>query len=369
MPFIHARGNPASRIWIILERPFGSDVDKKFCMSGGMGFALQKMLEEAGIGMKDIYCCARRPDTDNPMAASSIDNHLQTYKPPLILLIGEAAGWFLPDLRPLPKQDSYKTQMNKYVGSLLQIPTCSSWDHWAMPIKDPQDLMADWTERNVTVYIDFGKIREELAYWCTKGTVQPLPVRTLRAHEMDTDEILTHLKNYRENYPIHADDIETVYPRKGSPYYQKHPGIPVTFGIAVSSTEGISFNIFRETPKATREVWRAFDALYSNGATVIGQNFLRFDSFFYNMMGFSLQREFVQDTLIRHHILWPELPHDLAFLTRQYTRQPYYKDEGKSWKLSQMTDLRRYNCLDVTVDFEVYEGQEQEFNARPHLKG
>ena len=38
------------------------------------------------------------------------------------------------------------------------------------------------------------------------------------------------------------------------------------------------------------------------------------------------------DTMLAHHYLYPSLPHDLGFITAQYTDHPYYKDEGKLWK-------------------------------------
>jgi len=368
MPYISPRGNPDSKLWVVFERPFSTDVPpsgKGILCSGGIGYAFQKMLQEANLNPADVYFCCRRPDTDTP--SGFVLPHFDSHKPPLLLVVGEAAQHYLRELEPLPKQDSWKSQLNKYVGSLLKCPQFQ-WDHWIMPLKDPQDLMADWSERNVTTYIDIGKMREELAFYKKNGTIQPLRQRTLLSHEMDTDELLTRLDSFRTS-PYLAEDIETVYPRKGSAYYQKHPGIPVTMGIAPNADFGISFSLFRETPAASREVWRKFDKLHTGGATIIGQNFFNFDSLFYNMMGFTLRREHFQDTLIRHHILWPELSHKLQFLTRQYTREPFYKDEGHNWKLSQMQNLRRYNCLDCTVTFEVFEEQEKEFDQRPHLKG
>jgi hypothetical protein len=366
MPLIHPRGNPMSRIWVIFERPFSTDVDKSFLCSGGMGFAFQKMLEEGGISIGDCFLTCRFPDTDTPNGY--VAPQLDAYKPPLIFVVGAASPFYLPELRPKSNKNTYKTQLNKYVGSLMRSEQLN-WDHWMMPLLDPMDLMADWTERNVTVYIDIAKMRDEMEFWRKHGTVQALRSRTLLSHEMQTDEVLYHLEAFRSE-PALAEDIETIYPHgKGSKYKGIHPGIPVTIGIATSPDFGISFSLFRESPAATREVWRSFARLHDNGPLIIGQNFFNFDSLFYNMMGFPLARERFQDTLIRQHILWPELPKALQFLTRQYTRQPYYKDEGKGWKLSQMDDLRHYNCLDVCVDFEVYLAQEEEFNQRPHLRG
>lgn len=43
-------------------------------------------------------------------------------------------------------------------------------------------------------------------------------------------------------------------------------------------------------------------------------------------------RRLWSDTLLAHHLLYPSLPHNLGFLTAQYTSHPYYKDEIEIWK-------------------------------------
>ena len=53
------------------------------------------------------------------------------------------------------------------------------------------------------------------------------------------------------------------------------------------------------------------------------------------------------DTMLAHHLLYPSLPHNLGFLTSQYTDNPYYKDEGKLWKEDgDIDDFWRYNGKD-----------------------
>ena len=365
MPYINPRGNPQSPVWIILERPFSSDITAQICASGGMGFFIDKMLREAHIPTGDTYVLARRPDTDNPLSASSVEAALAAYKPPLILACGESARFLLPELRPR-EEGKWKTQLGKYVGSLLRIPAAGSWDHWIMPIHDPETLVADWAERNVTTYVDLGKIKEELSFWIKNKKVRPYLERKLLSQELTTSEVIEHLDAFFSE-KILSVDIETIYPRKNSEFYGEHPGVPITIGIASSPTFAISFNPFRPTPTESVQVWRKVDSLLQN-RQIIGQNFYNFDSYFFNMIGVTLSRNLISDTLIRHHILWPELPHSLQFLTRQYTRQPYYKDEAKSWNMKQLSELRHYNCLDASVTFEVYNAQEDEFNSRPHLR-
>lgn len=364
MPYVTPSGLPTAPIWCVLEKPF--DSDKALLCTGGIGFAFQKMFKEAGISSSDVYFIARRPDTENVHAASSIDNLAAPYKPPLFLLVGEAGSFFIPELRKLEGQDSYKTQLNKYVGSLLSSQSFS-WPHYAVPLKDPIVLMGNWAERNVTTYVDLGKVKDELEYWKANKTLKPPRTRKLLFHEMDNSELLKELDSLRAA-PHVSVDIETLYTKKDSPYYYEYPGSILVIGIASSAEYAISFNPFRDTPGATVEVWRAVQRIFSECSTIIGQNFFGFDSYYLNMFGWKLDKAKFSDTLIRQHILWVELPRKLQFLTRQYTRQEFYKDEMQRTSLKKMDALRHYNCLDAAVTYEVWEAQQKEFDQRPHLK-
>jgi hypothetical protein len=63
------------------------------------------------------------------------------------------------------------------------------------------------------------------------------------------------------------------------------------------------------------------------------------------------------------------MSHKLDFMIMQYTRLPYYKDEGKGWVLRDgMFKLKRYNCLDACGTLEVFEEQEAEFADQPALR-
>jgi len=56
------------------------------------------------------------------------------------------------------------------------------------------------------------------------------------------------------------------------------------------------------------------------------------------------------DTMLAHHTLYSQLPHNLGFLTAQYTDHPYYKDDGKLWREGGDIDVFwRYNVTDVCI--------------------
>lgn len=81
------------------------------------------------------------------------------------------------------------------------------------------------------------------------------------------------------------------------------------------------------------------------------------------------ERPYGWDTYVAQHILAPELPRSLEFLTSIYTREPYYKtvgrgsipDDSKSWseKVDKQT-LYEYNCKDCCVTIEIALQQMQE---------
>ena len=56
------------------------------------------------------------------------------------------------------------------------------------------------------------------------------------------------------------------------------------------------------------------------------------------------------DTMLAHHFLYPGLPHDLGFITAQYTDHPHYKDEGQLWREEGDIDaFWEYNVKDCCI--------------------
>ena len=67
------------------------------------------------------------------------------------------------------------------------------------------------------------------------------------------------------------------------------------------------------------------------------------------------------DTMLAHHTLYPPLPHDLGFITAQYTDHPYYKDEGDLWKEQGDIDaFWDYNGKDCCITRIAYEKMDLE---------
>lgn len=370
MPYIKPRGNPHSKVWVVVEEPLSLDKEKGFMFSSGTGYVFEKMMNDAGI--RDYYVVARKPDTDDKFACSIIENELNHYQPPLIIALEEAGKFFCREMvknefstRKLAENES---EISKYAGSLLSSHLLQ-YPHYLVPTYSPDTVVKNWKMRDIVVSLDLGKVASELEYYEKNRVLEPLPARTLLYNITNFAELCSYLDGFKQ-CALLSNDIETVYPRnnKNKPsLYKNHPGLPVSVSFASSKDFGISFELFRDSTSETRILWRKIQEVFDR-VPQLGQNFFTFDLSRWQMLGFRIDRFRVVDTLIRQHILFPELPKDLAFMTKQYTREPYYKDEGHGWNFKNMGKLKRYNALDTTVTFEVYLGQELEFNERPYLR-
>lgn len=373
MPYVKPKGNPNSKIWIVTEAPFKQDEEKGFLWSGGYGYVYEKMLNNAGI--RDYFVISRAPDTDDRFARIVIENELNHYQPPIIIGIELASKHLCREL--IKSEFSYRTnigenesEIQKYAGSLLR-SSLLNYDHYVIPTFGPDTVIKDWKIRDIVTSLDLGKAASELDYYEKHNrTLEPYLSRTLKYEITDFNEILEYLDRF-EHAKFLSDDIETVYPKANKTKrsaYDGHPGLHVSISFADSPTFGAAFELFRESIEETRILWRRIQKIYDTVPYIIGQNYFQFDAMRWEMLGFRIDKRKIIDTMIRQHILFPELPKDLAFMTRQYTREPYYKDEGHGWNMKDMKRLRKYNCLDTTVTFEVYLGQEKEFDERPYLR-
>jgi hypothetical protein len=386
---VPTRGLQSSQLWFVGWQPSEKDEAIGKVFGDSVGYHLDKMIREARL--PDAFFCTVQPfakqDIDNDFALQLFQTRLNTTKPPIIVTcdsryekkLSKKTGeekenekiWVSDVLRMLcPSTNGI---LNKYAGSILTSPFIPH-PHYIIPTYSPYFIWRNYDQREITVQLDYGHIREEYEYYRRQGVLQDLPSYRFIV-EPSYSELMDYLLYLKATCKLVSADIETIRPpksarTKGSKYdgiFKGHPGYPYTLGLAPSSKEGISFSLWDYSDEQLIKIWREVDYILSNIAQV-GQNYFVFDYHMLSGIGFDPQLSICKDTLIRHHILHPELPHKLQFQTRQYTRQPYYKDEGKQWTVKNKKSLMKYNALDVVVTYEIYEQQELEFNDRPHLR-
>jgi uracil-DNA glycosylase len=368
VPFIHSKGSMTSPVWILVDTPYAGDIAKGYLFSSGYGYVFEKMMQDAGF--TDYYVTCYRPDTDARNAYRNIDGELNQLKPPIIIPLGAVGQQLLPEMRLTSRKANYNpdkdSAISKYAGSIMTSDRLT-YPHYVIPTFTPEDITKQWKQRDVVVSCDLSKAYAELEYWKQHRVLNPLPVIDAKVDFPDLDELLYILKEMMHEEWI-SNDIETIYPRKPtktqpSQFYKILPGYPITIGLASTNTSGISFELFRENNLESVELWKCLAKLLKNVRSV-GQNFFNFDANFYEMLGFELPLAECRDTMILHHQLWPELQHKLQFLARQYTRHPYWKDEGAGWTIKNMRGMKIYNVKDVCVTLEIFKCQLEELKQR-----
>lgn len=104
-------------------------------------------------------------------------------------------------------------------------------------------------------------------------------------------------------------------------------------------------------------VWRALDATLRS-RRIIGQN-IQFDVTRLERHGFTLPHVYF-DTMLAHHLLYPEFAHDLGFIVSMYTEEPYYKHEIDA---DTNEGFWTYNCKDAACTYEAYLGLKRELES------
>lgn len=123
------------------------------------------------------------------------------------------------------------------------------------------------------------------------------------------------------------------------------------------------------TPDQELEIWRAIGAILENpNIQKVGQN-IAFDATFL-FRKYGLITRPVQDTMIAQAILYPDFPKGLDFITSIWTREPYYKDEGKKWFKfgGSDDDFWVYNAKDSAVCLEAFPKIYRELQAQGNVE-
>lgn len=184
-----------------------------------------------------------------------------------------------------------------------------------------------------------------------------LPDRTLQVIH-NSLELHRFFREY-EKLSLAASDIESIN------------CIPVCIGFAFNRHHAISVPLLRSIGKhqltdmgdnEMDEVWRVVDRELRR-LKLIGHNF-KYDEFKLRLARFG-GMNVVSDTLIKTRVVFPEMPSKrLCDVSSLWTREPFYKDEGKEFKLgkSKISQLLLYNAKDCAVEKEVDEEQDKDLD-------
>jgi DNA polymerase I-like protein with 3'-5' exonuclease and polymerase domains len=115
------------------------------------------------------------------------------------------------------------------------------------------------------------------------------------------------------------------------------------------------------------EMWRLLARWFETpGLQIAGQNWKFDHEKLLRPCNFRIPTQPAHDTLILQHVLNPEFPKRLDFISSIYTREPYYKDEGRTYnpKTDSIDQYYYYNAKDAAVQMECLEEMLKEADER-----
>lgn len=342
-------GNPGSEIAIISEAPGETEARMKMPFTGGAGKVLWDMLRKINIARKDVYVtnvCKRQvalstqTDARDPIKRSELDHweglleweldQLPNLK--YILVLGNFA--LQATLGDTGITNWRGSVCKAKVGRDQREVTCIITYNPAMVLRD--------IHLETIFLFDIHKMRMVL-----DGKYKTHPIK----HNINptTNEALSYIKQLREEQKPIAFDIEVM------------ANETACIGFANDPHEGMCIN-FRDQKENVyslrdeRLIRKACQKLFLDPTTrLVAQNG-NFDSYWLWYKDRIRVAPIYFDTLLAHHTLYPLMPHNLGFLTSQYTTHPYYKDDGKTWREGgNVNQFWEYNVKDCCITLAVYQ--------------
>jgi uracil-DNA glycosylase len=342
-------GDPRARLWFVGEAPGAYEEEQGRPFVGPAGQKLMDGLSACGIGRKDVFlanCCNYRPAGNDfgllegspqlEQSLSDLFSLARAYHPHCIGLLGAVP------LRIFTKYSS----ISSYRGSILCADVTGGTK--VIPTYHPSYILRVPSDYPIWLN-DLKRIVADAAFPDLRLTdrqyiIDPSPDRLHQIHELVLSS--SHV----------AVDIECT----------RAPELAI---ICVGL--GLSAHIATCLPyTATNFSWlknvledETIRKIFHNG---------QFDVEVLHLRGIEV-RNFWFDTMVAQHILEPELPKRLDHLTSIYTREPYYKAEGrgalpedtKAWSSkTNKADVYVYNAKDCAVTYEIHEHQLKELTER-----
>lgn len=334
-----------SQIAVIAEAPGDNEVAKKMPLIGPSGHKLWTTMRQFGISRMDCYITnvAKRQvsfgdDKRRPISKPEQEQWSD-------LLLWELSQ--LPNLKYVVALGNFALQaltqhtgITKWRGSVLPVTLSNGRTVQVICTYNPAMILRE-PKTEITFQLDISKLKRVM-----NGKFK-LPV------------IHTHIN------PSFQDARDWI--RK-----MRSDGLPVAWDIETKSNETACVGYANSIDEAMCINWRDMD---KNRYTLEQERILRrdiqrlhsdksvkfvtqngmFDTTWYGYKDGIQTHAVWFDTMLAHHTLYPALPHNLGFLTTQYTDHPYYKDEKDDWKdVGDIDNFWRYNGKDCCLTLMVH---------------
>ena len=367
MTSAYEEGDPSSKLCIIGEAPAKNEIRLSRPFVGQSGYLLDQLLHSAGIARRECYLLNVWPfevekrgnnvyhrDTGEYLfGAQGFTEAGRGYTKECADLLGRCLANTLVSLGNIPLcYLTGKVQITKWRGSILNTSNPDLGVRKFVPTIHPAAILRGQYILRYPVISDLKRAKRESRY----PEIRP-PERTYRL-DPSFGETLDYLAECLSADRV-AFDLE-VY---------NHQISCISFALTASDVMSIPLvweGTHRWTLDEEVEIWSKIQAVLENPKSLkIGQNLI-FDTWFLLAKNGIHTRGEIGDTMVAHHIIYPDFPKGLDFLCSTYTEEPYYKDDGKIWKKISIDPLEfaLYNAKDSVVCFEMWPELEKELREK-----
>lgn len=368
--YVKGYGSSSAKILVALGRPTYADDRSELPAQGQEGRLLDTILKDAGSSLSQVYVThilKRRPvgglfrnahldgiTSVEKQCMPEFWSEVNAIKPNVILALGEAALFFTTGHK----------KITNYRGSILRsklgTKVVASYTPESLlfsrtqkqerdPLKEPK---AAWSAKTYMT-LDYRRAIEESLFPDIR-----LPSRTLEIAR-NSAVFYQFLERYKDKKKV-ALDIEVIN------------CIPVCIALAFTPFHAMSVplinipgaNNFQIPHGDLTMMWKLLARMLNDPLVgKIGQNFKFDHEKLERPCGFRIQNV-ISDVMFKAHALHGELPKKLGFTTSIYTKEPYYKDEGKEFNPGKdnIDKFYLYNAKDAAVTFEIDEKMEESLN-------
>ena len=333
-------GTSDAKIIILFDFP-NPDVRRSGNTLGGRsGYALHQLLNQANIPVSEclITYCHEVIDNKNLINTKGVMSQAgNEIKSQVLNRLGKLVGNIVVPVGSFSCSvltGDHRLKLNR--GSLTYNNEIKKK---VLPVMTPTSVAYVPADRLMCIW-DLRKAKQH----STEETYKE-PERTLHINPSVTEveNFLQYCK--MSDNPIVSVDIETLN------------GAVFCIGFAPNADTAMCVNFDNRTLEEEVQLWRlCTDLLIDTSVTKLGQNFI-FDMWFLAFKHNCFVAGPIEDTMVAHHIVYPDLPKGLGVLTTLHTDEPYYKEEGGYWKggVGDRTSFLNYNCKDVITTYKVWD--------------
>jgi uracil-DNA glycosylase family 4 len=290
---------------VIKERPPGNDISKFITFRGQSAYPTKEYLEY------EAY----------------LQNELNSFTGNIIVAVGAISLYAL----------THRLHITKQRGSILQAYNGKK----CIPIIHPAAALRQYIWTHLIRY-DLKRVIDE-----SKFPEIRLPARNLHIRPSYGD-IINFLTRCKAQTRI-AFDIEVMNDEVSCISFALSPSEVISIPFIAGGHDYMSV-------EQEGQVWLLIASILEDtGIEKVGQNICFDSTFLFRKLG--IRTSNMHDSMIAQAIMFPDFPKGLDYICSIYTKEPYYKDEGKKWfKMGgSEDDFWVYNAKDSAVCLEALE--------------